>query len=88
MGRLGSGFGGMMRGYGYTAPYAYTGAALNIAAAKTIAQNYVTSIGNPNLAVKQIEEYTNNFYVFSYRQDYRQWSIRTVNQQVHRQHLS
>ena len=63
MGRLGSGFGGMMRGYGYTAPYAYTGTALNIAAAKTIGQNYVTSIGNPNLAVKQIEEYTNNFYV-------------------------
>ena len=63
MGRLGSGFGGMMRGYGYTAPYAYTGTALNIAAAKTIAENYVTSIGNPNLAVKQIEEYTNNFYV-------------------------
>jgi hypothetical protein len=63
MGRLGGGFGGMMRGYGYTAPYAYTGAALNIAAAKTIGQNYVTSIGNPNLAVKQIEEYTNNFYV-------------------------
>ena len=65
MGRLGNGlgFGGMMRGYGYTAPYASNGAQLNIATAKTIAQNYVTSIGNPNLVVKQVEEYTNNFYV-------------------------
>jgi len=65
MGRLGNGlgFGGMMRGYGYTAPYTNNGAQLNIETAKTIAQNYVTSIGNPNLVVKQVEEYTNNFYV-------------------------
>jgi len=64
MGRLGNGhgFGGMMRGYGYTAPYAYNGTPLNITTAKTIAQNYVTSIGNPDLVVKQVEEYTNNFY--------------------------
>jgi hypothetical protein len=63
MGRLSSGFGGMMTGFGYTAPYTYNGAQLNITTADTIAQNYVTSIGNPNLAVKQIEEYTNNYYV-------------------------
>jgi hypothetical protein len=65
MGRLGSGygFGGMMRGFGYGAPYTYSGTPLNITTADTIAQNYVTSIGNPDLVVKQIEEYTNNFYV-------------------------
>ena len=65
MGRLGNGhgFGGMMGGYGYPAPYGYSGSPLNISTADTIAQNYVTSIGNPDLVVKQVEEYTNNFYV-------------------------
>jgi hypothetical protein len=65
MGRMGSGhgFGGMMRGYGYSAPYTYTGTPITIIQAKTIAQNYVTSIGNPDLTVKELEEYTNNFYV-------------------------
>ncbi len=65
MGRLGNGqgFGGMMSGYGYTAPYANTGTPLTISNAVTIAQNYVSSIGNPNLVVKQVEEYSANFYV-------------------------
>jgi hypothetical protein len=59
----GQGFGGMMSGYGYTAPYTYTGNPLTITNAVTIAQNYVSSIGNPDLAVKQVEEYSANFYV-------------------------
>jgi Flp pilus assembly protein TadG len=63
MGRMFNGFGGMMKGYGYGAPYTYTGTTLTIADANTIAQKYVTSIGNTNLVVKQVEEYTNNFYV-------------------------
>ena len=63
MGRMFNGFGGMMRGYGYDAPYTNTGTTLSIADASTIAQKYVTSIGNTNLEVKQVEEYTNNFYV-------------------------
>ncbi len=52
-------------GFGYTAvsPYTYTGTTLNITTAKAIAQNYVVSIGNPDLVVKQVEEYTANFYV-------------------------
>ncbi len=50
-------------GYGYTAPTYTTGAQLNVTTANTIAQNYVTAIGNPDLTVKQVEEYTNNFYV-------------------------
>jgi hypothetical protein len=59
LGRLGLG------GYGYynTAPYVATGAQLNITTAKTIAQNYVASINNPDLTVKQIEEYQANYYV-------------------------
>jgi len=63
MGRMFNGFGGMMRSYGYSAPYTYTGTTLSIANADTIAKKYVTSIGNSNLEVKQVEEYTNNFYV-------------------------
>ncbi len=51
-------------GYGYTTPpYTYNGTPLNITTAKTIAQNYVASLGNPDLTVKQIEEYTANYYV-------------------------
>jgi hypothetical protein len=63
MGGYGHGFGGMMNSFGYGAPYTYTGTPLTINNAATIAQNYVTSIGNPNLVVKQVEEYTANFYV-------------------------
>lgn len=53
------------QGYsGYNqAPTTYTGTTISIDNAKTIAQNYVASINNPDLTVKQIEEYTNNFYV-------------------------
>ena len=51
-------------GYGYTTPtYTYNGAQLNITTAKEIAQNYVASLNNPDLTVKQIEEYSANFYV-------------------------
>ena len=65
MGRLGNGygFGGMMGNYGYNAPYTNNGSPLTINNAATIAQNYVTSIGNKDLEVKQVEEYTANFYV-------------------------
>ena len=65
MGRLGNGYGfsGMMGSYGYAAPNTNTGTTLSINTAATIAQNYVTSIGNPDLVVKQVEEYTANFYV-------------------------
>ena len=54
-------------GYGYQqAPYAYTGTTLNITTATTIANNYVASLYNPDLAVREIEEYTLNFYVQIY----------------------
>jgi len=61
-GCMGRFFGGL--GYGYnTAPYTYSGTPLNITTAKTIAQNYITATGNPDLTVKQIEEYQANYYV-------------------------
>ena len=49
--------------YTNTAPYINNGAPLNITTAKTIAENYVASTGNPDLKVKQIEEYQANFYI-------------------------
>jgi hypothetical protein len=36
---------------------------LSIAQAAEVAKTYVASLNNPDLAVKQIEEYANNFYV-------------------------
>ena len=63
IGRFGwGGFGS--NNYGYTtSPYTYNGASLTIDNAVTIAQNYLASINNPDLAVKEVEEYTENFYV-------------------------
>ncbi len=61
----GMGCGGM-RAYSGTAssyPSTATGIAVNITTAVNTAQNYVVSLGNPNLAVAQVEEYTQNFYV-------------------------
>ncbi len=65
MGGFGNGYGfrGMMSAYGYAAPYTYNGSPLDINTATTIAKNYIASIGNPDLVVKQVEEYTANFYV-------------------------
>ena len=58
----------MMRGFfGYGTPaYLNTGTAtvpLTISQAAQIAQTYVASLNNPDLAVKQVEEYTANFYI-------------------------
>ena len=50
-------------GYGYSTPTPYTGTPLTITNVQTIAQNYVAAINNQDLTVKQIEEYTGNFYV-------------------------
>lgn len=46
-----------------TAPYATSGTPINITTATTIAKNYLASTGNPDLTVKQVEEYQANFYV-------------------------
>ena len=61
--------GGCIGGSGFNnygdaqSPYTNNGAPLTIDTAVTIAQNYVTSINNPDLTVKEVEEYTENFYV-------------------------
>jgi hypothetical protein len=58
----------MMRGFsGYgTSAYPNAGTAttpLTISQTTQIAQTYVASLNNPDLTVKQVEEYTANFYV-------------------------
>ena len=36
---------------------------ITIDTAVTVAQNYIAALGNPDLKVEEVEEYTNNFYV-------------------------
>ena len=62
------GWGGCMGGWGWGngAGYPATGTTatpFTITQAAEIAKTYVASLNNPDLTVKQIEEYTNNFYV-------------------------
>ncbi len=47
-------------------PYGIYAGQLNISTAVTIAQNYLAARYNPDLAVKEIEEYSQNFYVQYY----------------------
>jgi hypothetical protein len=52
---------------GYAAPvYPTNGTAITIDDAVTIAQNYLTRLNNPDLAVREVEEYSLNFYVQIY----------------------
>jgi hypothetical protein len=46
--------------------YSNNGAAITIDAAVAIAQRYLTSLNNPDLAIDEVEEYTQNFYVLFY----------------------
>jgi hypothetical protein len=60
------GWGRCMGRWGNGAGYPTTGTTatpLTITQAAEIAKTYVTSLNNPDLTVKQIEEYANNFYV-------------------------
>jgi hypothetical protein len=59
------GWGGCMGRWGWGQAGAQTTAAtpLTIAQATEVAKTYVASLTNPDLTVKQIEEYQNNFYV-------------------------
>ncbi|MBT0158397.1 hypothetical protein G4O51_00230 [Candidatus Bathyarchaeota archaeon A05DMB-2] len=49
-----------------TTPANATATLITINNAVTIAQNYVASLNNPDLAVDEVEEYTQNFYVLIY----------------------
>jgi hypothetical protein len=53
-------------GNAYASPTNGTSSPLNITTAETIANNYLASRSNPDLAVKEIEEYSQNFYVQYY----------------------
>ena len=60
------GWSGCMGRWAGVAGYPTTGTAstpLTITQAAEVAKTYVASLNNPDLTVKQIEEYTNNFYV-------------------------
>jgi hypothetical protein len=46
--------------------YSKNGAAITIDTAVTVAQRYLTSLNNPDLAIDEVEEYTLNFYVLYY----------------------
>ncbi|HEX9862898.1 MAG TPA: hypothetical protein VGB11_06430 [Candidatus Bathyarchaeia archaeon] len=46
--------------------YSNNGAAITIDTAVAIAQRYLTSLNNPDLAINEVEEYTQNFYVLFY----------------------
>ena len=64
----GEGCGGRRAWTGYATSGAYStnvtyASQLNITSAVGIAQNYLTRIGNPDLAVTQVEEYSLNLYV-------------------------
>jgi hypothetical protein len=70
----------------YAAPASPTNAAsspITINTAVTIAKNYLSSLNNPDLAVDEVEEYTQNFYVLYYEKSTWQRSFRDVNRQVH-----
>jgi predicted small secreted protein len=57
------------RGTSYVAPTPNTEtteAPLTIETAEAIAQQYVTQLNSPDLAVREVEEYTQNFYVQIY----------------------
>ncbi|MCL5876841.1 MAG: hypothetical protein M1540_03410 [Candidatus Bathyarchaeota archaeon] len=64
--RAGWGWGGCMGRGGsnvYGAPTTTSTTPLTISQAVDIAKTYVASLNNPDLTVKEVEEYTNNFYV-------------------------
>src|SRR3990170_7659381 len=63
------GGGGCMRSgrNGYVgSAYSSNGTALTIDTAVTVAQRYLASLNNPDLAIDEVEEYTQNFYVLYY----------------------
>src|SRR5665647_2299719 len=68
----GTGYSGMMNGYANNQQGTDCGShnqiangnnPISITTAQTNAQNYIASLNNPDLTIKQVEEYSNNFYV-------------------------
>jgi len=58
-----------MMGQGYQQPQTPRPAPITLEKAKAIAEQYLVSLRNSNLAVKEIMEFQNNFYVMYYERD-------------------
>lgn len=58
-----------MMGQGYEQPRTRTSAPITLEKARSIAEQYLVSLGNPNIAIKEIMEFENNFYVIYYEKD-------------------
>ncbi|OFX15015.1 hypothetical protein A3K71_05450 [archaeon RBG_16_50_20] len=58
-----------MMGQWYQQPQTQSGTAITIELAKTIAQQYLASLGNSNLAIKEIMEFQSNFYIMYFEKD-------------------
>ena len=58
-----------MMGQWYGQPQTSASTPITLDEAKAIAQQYLVSLGNPNLAVKEIMEFQYNFYVIFYEKD-------------------
>jgi hypothetical protein len=54
---------------GYEQPRTQASAPITLENARAIAEQYLVSLGNPNIAVKEIMEFENNFYVIYYEKD-------------------
>jgi hypothetical protein len=64
------GWQGMMGGwYSQTQTQTSSGTPITIDQAKSIAQQYLASTQNPNLAIKEIMEFQYNFYIIYYEKD-------------------
>ena len=59
---------GMMGG-SYQQPKNQSNPPISLDQAKTIAQQYLSSTQNPNLAIKEIMEFQYNFYIIYYEKD-------------------
>jgi hypothetical protein len=58
-----------MMGQWYQQPQTQSTTPVTMDQAKAIAQQYLTSLGNSNLAIKEIMEFQNNFYIIYYEKN-------------------
>jgi len=58
-----------MMGRWYQQPQTQSTTPVTMDQAKAIAQQYLASLGNSNLAIKEIMEFQNNFYIIYYEKD-------------------
>lgn len=69
----GYGYGGWwgsgMMGEKYEQPRTRTSAPITLENARSIAEQYLVSLGNPNIAIREIMEFEKNFYVVYYEKD-------------------